>query len=209
MHRTLVLACSLLAATAQAGSGAISEEWRIQSVNRAKEKSEGLGEYERVSVQFSNGHTYEIPLYRARPIAVLRGSDGTPFLLAAGADCIECDENNTLRFFALGNKEMKGSGKRHAYPGSLSDYMSSRLLEKTRTFYGHCLSEPNDVVLWFQEYFGEDGKWHKRNSVARMTKDGDTLVELIGKEAALSSAVARVKDGTCTELPGIDGKIEP
>jgi hypothetical protein len=209
MQRSLVLLALLLTSAAGTAEGPPLNDWRIQSVQRTKEHSEGLAEYERVTVHFSNGRAYEIPLYRAEPIAVLHGSDGTPFLLASGADCTECDENKTLRFFVLGEKDMRGSGRRHTYPGSLTDYMSPRRMEKTRTFYGRCLNEPSDVVVWFQEYIGEDDKWHKASSVARMARDGDTLAKLTEKQANLSSVVARVKGGACTEISGIDGTIEP
>lgn len=209
MHRSVVLSSTLIAALATAADAPPIDDWRISRIERAMQASDGRGEHEKVTVHFSNGRAFEIPLHRAEPIAVLAGSDGTPFLLASGADCTGCDENNTLRFFVLGDKDIKGSGKRHTYPGSLTDYMSPQLMEKTRTFYGRCLSDSSDVVVWFQEYLGRDGKWHKLNSVARVTRDGDTLSKLTAKEARLSSVVARSKQGVCTELPGVDGTVEP
>lgn len=208
MRFAIALAASLLIAVSAAAGTPAVEQWRIAKVEHVAKES-ALGQYEEVTVHFTNGHAYAIPLYRATPIAVLTGIDGTPFLLVSGADCTECDENNSLRFFVLGGEKLIGSGKRYTYPGALTDYMSPQLMEKTRTFYGRCLSKQSDVVLWFQEYLGEDGKWHKINSVARVTKDGDTLVELTGSEASLSSVEARTKADTCTELPGIDGTTEP
>ena len=181
--------------------------WVISGEERKPNSADSTGQSDQLTVRFTNGTAYRIPLYRARPISVLRGGDGTYFLLAAGADCTECDESTTLRFFMLGGDRLEGSGARYSYPGSLSDYESPRLLSKTRTFYGRCLGENGDVVVSFEEYLGDDEKWHEAASVVRLSKEGELLDRTPG--VAMTAVTERAETAACTELPGIDGHIEP
>src|SRR5262245_7610714 len=103
------------------GVGVAQPTWVISGEDRKRNTSDTTGDSDEVTVHFANGAAYRIPLYRARPISVLRGSDGTYFLLATGADCTMCDEANTLRLFMLGGNQLEGSGTRYSYPGSLAD----------------------------------------------------------------------------------------
>jgi hypothetical protein len=158
-------------------------------------------------VRFANGRVYDIPLRRAVPIAVLYADDGTPFLMAEGADCEDCDENITLRFFALGHATLVSTGKRYSYPGSLADYESSQLVSKTRTFYGQCLSRNADSVVWFEDYLGEDRRWHSSTTALKLSVNGESLAT---DHAAKLSALEKLgASGACKELPGRDGTIEP
>ena len=190
--------------------GAEANPWRIVKVDQYTEKNQYLGDVDRTAVVFSNGRRLEIPLDRAKPIAVLKAADGTYFLLAQGADCTNCDENTGLRFYALGGSKLQKAENRHVYPGRLYDYMDPKsLMQQTRTFYGRCLAEPHDVVVWFLEELGAASKWHSSHLVARMSKTGEKIFELKPEEGTLASVLAAVKKGTCTELPGVDGTTEP
>lgn len=128
--------------------------WTIAGVDKRTKRDVTGGNYEEVSVRFTNGRSYRLPLYRAEPIAVLAGEDGTPVLMVAGTDCIECDENKTLRFYVLGGRELKRSNKGYSYPGSLKAYDTGKLVSRTRTLYGKCLNDRSDVVVWFEQYKG-------------------------------------------------------
>lgn len=164
----------------------------------------------RASVQFKNGKQYVIPLYRAKPITVLHGADGSHFLLAEGADCTDCDENIGLRFYELGNPELKHADRRHRYLGRLFDYMDpSRLLEQSRTFYGRCINDKSDSVLWFIKYLVEDSQWHSVCGVVNISKEGDNLQKLTPVETSLQAVLKAVKRGNCIELAGVDGITEP
>jgi hypothetical protein len=200
------LAFFLLAFTAlSANAESRRDPWELVGVDRVPRSELTIGDYEDVTVRFANGRSYKVPLYRTEPITVLRGEDGVAYLLTVGADCVMCDEHNTLRFFLLGGKELVGSGKRHSYPGTLKDYESSELVSKTRTFYGRCLSDKSDVVVWFTEYLGDDDKWHRASTVARVSKGGEVETE----GASLVAVTDRAKAGACKELPGTEGTTEP
>ncbi|NOS83403.1 MAG: hypothetical protein HOP32_17665 [Nitrospira sp.] len=186
-----------------------SQELRIQTVERNKEKTEYIGEVDRATVVLSNGQRLKIPLFRAKPIAILTSTDGSYTLLAEGADCTMCDESTTIRFFPLGSNELKGSGKRYSYPGTLNDFTSQKPVEKTRVFFGRCMSKRSDVVIWFKEYIGDDGKWRKGKSIVRPSRNGEIFTEMKDSEASLESVLRIVSRGLCNELPGVDGEMEP
>ena len=210
VHLFRVSTIALLFSACLPASGAEPPDpWNLVGVEAFTDKTP-FGEIQRAVALFKNGHKFVLPLHRAKPIAVLHGSDGTPFLFAAGADCTECDENTTLRFLRIDETGLKKSNHRHIYPGSLTDYMPPYpLLNKTRTFYGRCLATAGDHVVWFQELLGQNSKWHFQNSVVRLTKAGDSFELLGAPEGTLDSVLVHVSDGRCTELPGVEGTIEP
>lgn len=185
--------------------------WIISKIEYFKEKSQIPGEdVDRTAVLFGNGKRLVIPLVNAKAISVLKGADETYFLFASGTDCWHCDENISLRFYKLDGQPLTEAKKRYSYPGRLYDYLDPKSLQqKTRAFFGSCLNDSNDVVIWFVKYLGEDSKWHTSNEVARLSKSGDELAELNPKDASLASVLSVVKRGVCKELPGVDGTTEP
>jgi hypothetical protein len=187
-------------------SGATHEElyWEVLSVEANIEDSADR----RTAVRFTNGQTYTIPLNGGRPIAVLLGLDSTSFLLATGTGCRKCDENASLYLFELGGPKLFHTGRRYSYPGEYIDYLEPyALIRSTRTFYGSCLMEQADVVLWFSEYLGDDGAWQQSNSVVRLSAEGDTLTEL-GSSTSLSAVIDRADSELCFELPGVAASID-
>jgi len=210
MKCLVAFACIMLTSAAGAESEGPSDTWQIAGVEHFTEKQQTQGDVERTVVLFTNGRRLKIPLYNSEPISIIRGADGSIVLLARGTACVECDERFGLRFFELDGTELKGVNSRHTYPGRQYDYMDPTSLQQTtRTFYGRCIAEPNDVVVWFIEYLGEDLKWYSSNSVARVAKGGETLVKLRPADGSLASVLAAVASGGCKELVGIDGTTEP
>ena len=208
MKRIVALITGLIS-VACIGAQPISDDWTIAGVDRTQKNDVALGQYDDVSVRFTNGRSYHIPLYRAEPVTVLQGEDGAYVLVASGADCVMCDENATLRFFVLGGPELSRTEQRYSYPGSQKDYESGRLVSRTRTLYGKCLSDKYDVVVWFEEYLGDDSEWHKGTALGRITNAGGSYVEVTDKEVPPAVVADRKKQGICKEMPGVEGTTEP
>lgn len=208
MKRIVALVTGLVSVSCVGGQP-ISDDWTIAGIDRTQKDDVALGQYDDVSVRFTNGRFYHIPLYRAEPVGVLKGEDGANVLLVAGADCVMCDEKASLRFFVLGGPELRRAEQRYSYPGSLKDYESGRLVSRTRTLYGKCLSDKNDVVVWFEEYLGDDSKWHRGTALGRITKAGGSYVEVTDKEVPPTVVADRKKQGICKEMPGVEGTTDP
>jgi len=181
----------------------------IQAVERYKENREHIGEVDRAVVVLSNGRRLKLPLFRAKPLAVLTAVDGSNFLLAEGASCTMCDEPTTLGFLPIGPGELESSGKRYPYPGRLRDFETNKLVQKIRFFYGRCVSEPGDVAVWFEEHVGGDAKWRKVNSIVRLSKKGESLTKMEPSDGSLASVQRNVRGNFCKELAGLDGSTEP
>ena len=157
-------------------------------------------------LSFSNGDVVSYSLERIKPIAVLRTPSGSPRILLSGADCTECDMNESIYLLPL--KNQTGILPRSAYPGNLKAYDTGELVEKHRMFYGRCLSN-EDSVVWSSDFVGDDNKWHHQNSVIRVKDGGSELADLLPSEGTLKSVLKRVANGECKELKGIDGTTEP
>lgn len=85
--------------------------------------------------------------------------------------------------------------------------MSHELVQKTRVFYGRCANKPGDVVVWFADYIGDDGKWHSHNAIARLAKTGETFVKDV--QGSLAPILEHVAVSRCTELSGVEATTEP
>ncbi len=185
------------------------KELKITAVESYKDKIEHIGEVDRTTVVLSNGQRRHIPLFRAKPIAVLRSADGSHSLLVEGADCVMCDEPTTIRFFSLGPGELKISDRRYPYPGTQRDFRTHKQVTQTRVFYGRCIGNQGDIVVWFEERVGNDGQWRKVKSIVRPFRNGETLTTIKDPGASLVSILRNVGRGLCKEMAGVDGVTEP
>jgi hypothetical protein len=89
-------ACSPLVATA-------SDGWTIEREDMFQEEQRLIGKVQRSRITFTNGVQFLLPLERAQSLAVLRGTSGTAFLAARGANCTYCDENTSITSIAWRN----------------------------------------------------------------------------------------------------------
>jgi hypothetical protein len=183
---------------ALAVSTANSEELKVTGIESAPDSRES-----RISI--SDGNVITVSLVRIKPIAFLKASSGEPRLLLSGADCTECDMNDSIYLIAL--KNQSGELPRSVYPGNLKAYDTGRLVEKHRMFYGHCLSAEESVV-WLSSFMGEDQKWHVQNSVIHVGEGNDEPVLLNVRNAA-GIISKRVLKNECFELRGVAAFTEP
>ena len=160
------------------------------------------------AIELSDGTKIIYPLARVKGIAVLRAQSGKPFILLSGAHCIECGMNESIYVLRIKEGLYARALPRYSYPGKWTTYDTGEPSEKSRMFYGRCLSEPLDVVVWYAEYRRVDGGWQPLNSVIRVLNTGPEFIELNGPNTEISGVLQRVKAGVCKELPGVEGKTE-
>lgn len=160
------------------------------------------------AIELSDGTKIIYPLVRVKGIAVLRAPSGKPFILLSGAHCIECGMNESIYVLRIKEDLYARALPRYSYPGKWTTYDTGEPLETSRMFYGRCLSEPLDVVVWYAAYHRVDGGWEPLNSVIRVLDTGPEFRELNGPNTEISGVLQRVKAGTCKELPGVEGKTE-
>ena len=95
------------------------------------------------------------------------------------------------------------SGERFTYPGKYRDYLSKKLVEKTRMFYGKC-HEDAPALLWLSEYRTDKG-WEKEEYLLVFRDEG---IEHRYNQARQPS-IYHIENEDCRELPGINTTTEP
>ncbi|MFA0811174.1 hypothetical protein [Microbulbifer epialgicus] len=153
----------------------------------------------------SNRQVLDTGLKEARLISELHG-----YAIVAGRQCVDCDENLAIYIqriarpgeSATGTQNDSGSD-RYTYPGRYIDYLTKKLVEKTRMFYGYCY-EGQPSLLWLTEYFTGD-RWVKSEYLILLGDDG--LEHRYNEDKQPSTFHLENED--CRELRGIFAEMEP
>ena len=95
------------------------------------------------------------------------------------------------------------SGERFTYPGKYRDYLTKKLVEKTRMFYGQC-HEDGPALLWLSEYLTDKG-WVKEEFLLVFRDEG---VEHRYNQAHQPS-IYYIENEGCREVPGVELTTEP
>lgn len=163
------------------------------------------------SIQLKDGQHIETGLADARLVAQLASSSGKAYLLIAGRDCIECDENTSLYLGELNSDKLPEhmADRRNDYPGTLKDYESGEVVQVVRVFFGHCISDAGDQVIWFEESKTDSGKTMMGEYLTTLERDGPHSLPIPGKQPDLERVLIAAKSKACREIPGIDGATEP
>jgi hypothetical protein len=105
----------------------------------------------------------------------------------------------------------EGTQRRHAYPGQLVSYEDGKTpMSQTRMFIGNCLANYDNAVVWFARERNPRGQWESGVLIVR-AQASDVLEEVLLRTQLpdVSAALQRVRQGSCREVPGIDGHTEP
>ena len=124
------------------------------------------------------------------------------YLLAAARTCPGCGTDRAVYLMKLtGGKPIQ-----FTHPGRLVDPKTGAVTLDSRAFYGHCLTGAEDVYLAFQKERIDRKKRRVRieNSVFIARIESDFVhEELLHKGfPSLGAVIARVKTGSCWEVPG-------
>jgi len=194
-RKLTLLAGVLLSAAAAAADAPVSvlkitpEDYRNQS-----------------QIKLSDGTNLVVPLVRVKLIAILHTPEGKPQLLLSGKRCTECDQH--IGVYLVPGNYRQGTLRPAPYPGTLRSYESGELAQMARLFYGQCIEDHRDAVVWFVSAVGDDGEWHGSRALRQVSDDANEAAELATTPATLATVLNRVEDGVCHELPGIDGTTE-
>lgn len=179
-----------------------AETARITTVTEKEDKRLTL-------VILSDGTKFEVPLVRVMVIAVLRTPAGAPYLLLSAATCRECDMNQSIYIVPQKISVSRDYLPRNSYPGVFETYDTGELAREIRMFYGRCLPEAIDVVVWYGKYLDENNRWNAVKYVIRLTDDGPIEFNLADSKRMLKNVLARVDSEVCYELAGVHGTTEP
>jgi hypothetical protein len=155
------------------------------------------------NIYFENGKILTTNLYNLRYIGQLPAIAKAPFLILAGKDCKECDENLSIYIQSPSDGPLKQKPVRYSYPGTEYDYENKDVNIECRFFYGK-LTNGRYGALWIQNEKNESGKYNK--SVFKVELIKDVLKE---STSNYDSSTVNLLIKSCKELPGIKTTSEP
>jgi hypothetical protein len=162
-------------------------------------------------IEFNNGKTLDTKLFHLKILGRLESGQSAPFLILTGTGCTDCDANTSLYIESAAKGSMRGEAtqNRYSYPGTLKDYENGELLSKSRAFYGNCLTNEKSAVAWFQEDKLESGSWKKSVFIVSVQNGKLTSTAALKKLPSIDVTLQKVKEQTCSEIPGLEMTSEP
>ncbi|MCO1333190.1 hypothetical protein MO867_02445 [Microbulbifer sp. OS29] len=157
------------------------------------------------TISLSNRQLITTDLKEAKLISELNG-----YAIVAGRHCLDCDENLAIYLYRTGRADegvsadkIRTDTERYTYPGRYLDYMSKKLVEKTRMFYGHCY-EGQPSLLWLTEYSNGD-RWVKSEYLILIADEGLKHRYIEHQQPS----VFYIENPECIELEGFMMELEP
>ena len=162
-------------------------------------------------LKYADGKTFQTGVFQPRLIGQLPTKGKALYLVFSGRSCNECDANRAIYIHSPDDGPMLGGERdaRYTYPGEYRDHESQKLAHTARVFIGQCLASSNPAVLWFQGGRTESGKWERGVFVAEVVDDRLIARPWTDGPPKLAQVAAAVKKGSCRELKGVKGYVEP
>jgi len=158
------------------------------------------------TIYFKFNKQFKTNLYDLKYIGQLKTKSKAPYLILSGRNCNECDENISIFIHSPSDGPMKNEARqtRYSYPGKELDYATNKLIFESRMFYGDCLNNKNESVVWLQKNLNEKGVFE--NELLTVEVINDSLKETSKKVDSLNFEKYIPK---CKELPGTSMTSEP
>jgi hypothetical protein len=158
-----------------------------------------------------DGSKFRTSLYELKVIGQLPTAEELPYFILSGRGCYECDAIPSIYIHSPSDGPMKNESKqpRFPYPGRLRDNERDQLVYESRMFYGSCLPNHPNAVVWFERGLGDDNKWHDGIQVAAVKRRPACEDRNRNQPAKITDTQSAIRDGRCYDLPGIDGHADP
>jgi hypothetical protein len=145
--------------------------------------------------------SFDTQLFNLKNLGVLHTDTrkGSPYFLFEAKACQNCELENGL--FLL--RPSGGKISEYHFPGKTMDPKTHRPVLESRAFFGKCLKNRGDVLVFFQAE-KVDRRSHLQPSVlVSEAKENHLEEKLIEKQLpSLRSILKRVKNNSCHEIPG-------
>jgi len=159
-------------------------------------------------IRFHNGQRFATGLYNAKFLGILPSSK-TPYVVLSGRGCDECDANISIYILSpLGPPVREATTDRYWSPGQETDRETGKIIRKSRAFIGHCLPDPTDAIIWYDNLASDQGPWRTGLSLVRIVAD-TVASELRTPPPSISATLRLVGLGACREIPGLAESSEP
>ena len=172
----------------------------IDSINRIKN-------YDRNSLLDT------INLYDKRFVAEIELTDNTWYIIS-GRPCENCDANINLYIFPktpklLSTESLIKNNDNFSYPGAEYGFMSDSIVYEANTFYGKCLDEFDEVIIWVQRSLNDQGKLVESAYMIELFNDKALPSRPELTQSLLDQIDKFFERGNCLEIGGISRSSEP
>lgn len=134
-------------------------KWILKSVKEIYQANEVFNQPIKTEIEFSNGHVASTRVIQFKFKDFITSKENVIFIIFSGRTCSHCDMNISIYIKAVAAEEY--SIKRYSYPGKLKSYLNGELINDTRMFYGECLKQGEQTVIFYSHYRVTDGKWRE------------------------------------------------
>ena len=158
------------------------------------------------TLYFSNGKKFKTNLFDLKYIGQLKTKAKAPYLILSGRSCNGCGANASIYVHSPSDGPMEEEARqvRYSYPGREFYYLDNTLVFESKMFYGSCLKEKSDCVVWVQRELNEKKIFEM--SILILEVENDTLKESYIKNDSYLTAKQLLN---CIELEGIETTSEP
>jgi hypothetical protein len=162
-------------------------------------------------LNYGEGKTFQTGVFEPRYIGQLPAEGKAAYLVFSGRGCTGCDANRSIYIHSPDDGPMQGGERdpRYSYPGQYRDPESKQVAYVARMFIGKCLASSRPVALWFQRSLQDSGQWQRGVHVVEVVNDRLVSRAWTKQPPELSTVLAAVKSGTCREIKGVRGYLEP
>ena len=163
-------------------------------------------------IHFSNGVVLKSELVRMRYIGQLKNDSSVPYLIFSANRCYPCDENAAMYILKPNNGALEISSvcPWPSMPGEIYSFgPDSKIVYRVRLFYGNCLEDHKQVVVWFISAKQTYGKWKDSVYIAE-TIDGNIKSYFLESPLPdINDTLLLLQNGNCREVPGQKVYEEP
>ena len=149
-------------------------------------------------------------LYDTRYIGRLKTISQMPYLIMSGRGYNKFNKNLAIYIRTLSDSQEGDllQQAQYPYPGILYEMGTNRIISETRMFYGDCLTNKLNIVIWYQKTIDIQGQYI--NNVFTIGVNNDTLEKNILKPPIpdIKETLELLEQGKCKELKGIDQTTE-
>ena len=173
----------------------------IDSINRIKN-------YDRNSLLDT------INLYDKRFVAEIELTDNTWYIIS-GRPCENCDASISLYLFPRNTQNITFTENSNTnsfnYPGQGFYYdvelLENELIYQINTFYGKCLDDFDEVIIWVQKHLNDDGNWKESVFMIQLFNDKVIYNDIETSQVLIGQINKFLINEDCFKIKGINQTI--
>jgi hypothetical protein len=162
------------------------------------------------TVYFRNGESLKTGLHDVKYIGKIQLKNNSPLYIFSGADCENCDEQNSIFVFspAEKNKTVTPEYAPYDFPGREFSNEDSSLVYQSRMFYGQVLPNVTNGIIWYQDMLTDDGVYQRSVYLIKVVNNKISEQLILDNIPSIDDTLKMVAANKCQEVKGVDTLTE-